>query len=249
MANTAQPRRSSSSLLLAQLSTNLSPMDRTVWIIVAVAALGVAGFFGYRAQQNSQLRAEESQRASDLEKNLAETRLAAKEAAQRAEQAQSALDMAAAKARQAAEADARQAAQAQAERDAAEKARKQAEEVAAKSVQEMDRIRADKARLEAEARRLEELRAKERAEAQAKVDAAQRALADTERQKNAEIERQAAVIASYSQRPASSTPAGDRASSVVRGESSAREPRVRFIYPADFKRAAHYNNSFLLTTE
>jgi fused signal recognition particle receptor len=221
-------------------------MDRTVWIIVAVVALAVAGFFGYRAHQSSQLNESERQRTEELEKNLADTRLAAKEAAQRAEKEQTAREMAEAKARQVAEADARKAAQAQADRDAAELARKQAEELAAKSAQEMDRIRADKARLEAEARRLEELRAKERADAQAKLEAAQRALAETERQKNAEIERQAAVIASYAQRPVTPTPGS---SSVTSSGEATREPRTRYIFPGDFKRTPHYNNLLLLPTE
>jgi hypothetical protein len=218
-------------------------MDRTVWIIIAVVALGVAGFFGYRAYHNSSQREAELQNAAELQKQLEESRVAAKESARKADQEAEARRLAELKQKQEAEAEARRLAQAQSERDANEAARKRAEDEKAKAEQEIERMRGDRARLEAEARRLEDLRAKESAEAQAKLAAAQKALEETERKKNAEIERQAALIASYNRQP---TPVEKSAKETA---AASERSSIRYIYPIDYKRANHTYLPVLPTPE
>jgi hypothetical protein len=220
-------------------------MDRTVWIIIAVVALAVAGFFGYKAYKNSGDQNANTQRASDLQKELEASRLAAKDANRKADQEAEARRLAELKQKQEAEAESRRLAQSQSERDGMEAARKRAEDDKLKAEQEIERMRGDKARLEAEARRLQELRTQESADAQAKLAAAQKALEDTERRKNAEIERQAALIASYSRQP---SPV-EKPAAAAASESSGRRSGIRYIYPIDYKRANHTYVPALATPE
>lgn len=211
-------------------------MDRTVWIIIAVVALAVAGFFGYRAYENSAQRRADLQHSEELQRALDESRLAAKDSARRADQEAEARRLAELKAKQDGEAEARRLAQAQAEREAQEAARRRAEEEAARSAQEIERMQAERARLEADSRRLDELRTRESAEAEAKLAAAQKALQEIERQKNAEIERQAALIASYAAQ-------GPQAADAKAGRGG---PLPRIIFPVDYKRGSHYTLPLLI---
>lgn len=206
-------------------------MDRTVWIIISVVAIAIAGFLGFRVYRSGQFRSEQSARAVDLEKELESTRQSAKEAARKADLAAEARRLAELKQQQENEAESRRLAQTQAEREAYEMARKRADDDAARSAKELERIRAENAQLSAEARRLAALREREAADAQAKLDAAQRALADSEQKKNAEIERQAALIASYNHAPEAGA---------TTDEETRRQLGARIIYPSDYKRSSHY---------
>lgn len=206
-------------------------MDRTIWVIIALVAISTAGFFGYRAHQASEKQKAHLARNSQLEAELDASRQAEREAARLADQEAEARRLAGLKAQQETEAEARRLAQSAAEFEAQELARKQAEESAVRSAMELERIRSEKTLLEAEARRLREQREIEAAEAARNLEDAQLALAEMERRKNEEINRQAELIAAYS-RDSTPTP-------VVGSAEEEMRRRSRFVFPANYKRAAH----------
>jgi len=216
-------------------------MERTVWIVISVLAVAVAGFFGYRAYQLSAAAKDPTHDAA-MQRELADARTKEKEATRKAEQETEARRLAELKAKEEAETEARRFAQAENGRQAQELARKRAEDESAKAATELDRIRGERAQLAAEAQRLAELRARETADAQAKLAAAQRALEESERKKNAEIERQAAVIASYSRTPSP-------VEKLSAEQEAARRNVTRIIFPSDYKRANHYYLPLLATPE
>lgn len=209
-------------------------MDRIVWIIIAVVALAVAGFFGFRASQTAQSQRNENERTGQLETELAALRAREQEMVRLEKQEANARELAENKVRQAAEAEARRLAQAQAERDAQENARAAAEAEAARAAEALEALRMEKARIESQAQQTRELRKRERAEAEAKLRAAQESLADLEARKNAEIARQAALIDTYSrqERP---TPIA----AIPDEEKRAHKLGPRYVFPADYKRGPH----------
>ena len=227
----------SSALPLESTDATLIQMDRTVWIIISIVAIAVAGFFGYRTYSDSASRKAEQSKAAEMDRQLKESQRQAKEAQRQLDQAAEAQRLAELNGAQKKEAESRQLAQAQAEREAQEMQRKQYEEKASKAAQDLERMKSEKGQLEAEARRLSELRTREANDAQAKLAAAQKALEETERQKNAEIERQAALIASYSRQPSQ----GPTAPTSTEASRAATSPGARIIYPWDYKRTSHYN--------
>lgn len=209
-------------------------MDRKVWIAIAVIAIVAAGFFGFRAYQLSSREGTDGNLTAEMKRQLDDARAKESEATRRANQEEEARRLAELKSKQEAEAEARRLAQAESERKAQEQGRQRAEEQVTKATSELERIRAERAQLTAEAQRLAELRARESADSQAKLTAAQRALEESERKKNAEIERQAAVIASYSRAP-------DPAERAPRLPDESRRTATRIIFPSDYKRANHYS--------
>lgn len=208
-------------------------MDRKVWIAIAVIAIAVAGFFGYRSYQLSSSQNAEGNLTAEMKRQLEDARAKEAEANRKATQEEEARRLGELKAKQEAESEARRLAQAESERLAQEQARQRAEEQAAKAAGEIERMRGERAQLTAEAQRLAELRARESADSQAKLTAAQRALEESERKKNAEIERQAAVIASYNRAP----PPTEKAPLKV---EETRRSSTRIVFPSDYKRANHY---------
>lgn len=216
----------------SSISRHFQNMERKVWIAITVIALAIAGFFGYRVSQLSNRGPADAARNAEMQQELDAARASAQEAARRIERETEARRLADLKAKEEAEAEARRLAQSESERQAQEQARQRAEEEARKASAELDRIRADRARLEAEAARLNELRARDSSDAQARLAAAQRALEESERQKDAEIARQAAVIASYSRAP----------NSVERPAESQGEQHhtTRIVFPSNYRRANHY---------
>lgn len=215
-------------------------MERTIWISITVLAIAAAGFFGFRAYQLSRDPGVNTQSA-EMQRELDAARLAARDAARKADQDAEARRLGELKAKEEAEADARRLAQMDRDRQGQEQARKNAEDDAAKAAAELDRMRAEKAQLSSEAQRLAELRTREGADAQARLAAAQRALEESERKKNAEIERQAAVIASYSRVPNKVEKLPEK--------DAARHSAARVIFPSDYKRANHYNLPLLPYSE
>ncbi|MGH8021430.1 MAG: hypothetical protein ACREIA_24745 [Opitutaceae bacterium] len=211
---------------------------KAILIIVAVLAIVAAAFFGVRYSQSAKSRAEEGQRMDALSAELEKARGRQEELERKAAQAANARAMAEEAARKSAEAEARRLAQAQADREAQETARKRAEAEAQQAAQDIEGIRAERARLEAETQRLQELRTEEAAEAERNLAEAKRALEESLREKNAEIERQAALIAEYSQR-AEGGPLKE--SEVAESESPVSpETMSRVIFPRNYKRASHY---------
>lgn len=215
----------------APFRSSITVMDRTIWVIIAVVAISVAGFFGYRAHQASEKQKAHLARNSQLEAELEASRMAERDAARLADQEAEARRLSGLKAQQETEAEARRLAQSAAELEAQEMARIQAEEAAQRAATELERIRSEKALLEAEARRLREQRELEAAEAARNLEEAQMALEEMERRKNAEINRQAELIAAYSREP---TP-----SPVVSESEEELRRRSRIVFPANYKRAAH----------
>jgi FtsZ-interacting cell division protein ZipA len=208
-----------------------------ILIIVAILGIAAAAFFGVRYSQSSKSRIEGEERADALATELEKVRAQQEDLERKAARETNARTMAEEAARKSAEAEARRLAQAQAEREAQEGARRRAEQQANQAAQDLDQIRADRARLEAEAQRLQELRTKESAEAERRLAEAKRALEEGLREKNAEIERQAALIAEYGQR-GGTAPVKSEA-----GEESPASPETmsRVIFsPSNYKRANHY---------
>jgi hypothetical protein len=227
--------------LLPQSHDTFHLMERKVWIAITVIALAVAGFLGYRVSQLSNRAPADAQHTAEMQRELDAARASAQEAARRTERETEARRLADLKAKEEAETEARRLAQSESERQAQEQARQRAEEEARKAAAELDRIRADRARLEAEAARLNELRARDSSDAQAKLTAAQRALEDSQRQKDAEIARQAAVIASYSRAP----------NAVERPAEAQTEQQhtTRIVFPSNYRRANHYYLPLLPVSE
>ena len=170
---------------------------KAVLITIAIVAVAAAGFFGVRAYRTGKARAADQERTESLAGELEKSKAREEELSRQAQQETEAREMAERQAQQKAEAEARRLAQSQVDREAQEAARKRAEDQASKAMQDMEKIRGERAQLEAETKRLQELRAKESAAAEQKLAQAKSALEKSLQEKNAEIDRQAALIAEY----------------------------------------------------